>query len=394
MITLIFLALLQQTGFAQKFDVEAYLKRIDRNGNGTLEENEMSGRTRDFIEKMGFNVKKPVSIKKVVSKVKKDRAKREKEEKKPGSTTLRVPGFAPDSSTTGTAQPVKGFVDKQDPQEKSSKTSNTKEYSESVKERIDDVMRRYDRDKNGILDSKEIKNARWGSPSPLTNDKNRDGRLTRSELAQRYLDRDRYNNRERNSSRSSSRVSSRRSSSEDAQRKRIRERSKFKASSSSGSSSSSSSSSSSRTTTSRKVDTKKYEAYVNGLMERYDTNKNGKFEKDELSKMRRPPKNADANKDGEITKKELLDSLTGVTKAEPQKGSASKTSSARSYRDRNRERSKSYGSSSSFSKLDVNQDGQIQMHEFTKEWTEKAADEFLAKDKNDDGIITQAEWRG
>ena len=45
-----------------------------------------------------------------------------------------------------------------------------------------------------------------------------------------------------------------------------------------------------------------------------------------------------------------------------------------------------------FQKLDTNTDGLIQMHEFTKEWTDDLAENFAKLDSNNDGVVTVKEW--
>ena len=72
-------------------------------------------------------------------------------------------------------------------------------------------MRRYDSNQDGILDKNEIANGRW-SDDPLTYDRNRDGKLTVSELAVRYARR-RTDEQQQNNSSSGSRGSSSNSSS-------------------------------------------------------------------------------------------------------------------------------------------------------------------------------------
>lgn len=401
------LMILPALAWGQRFDLEAYLKKIDANGNGSLESSEMNGRTRDFIAKMGFNVEKSVSIKKIVSKAKKDRERREKEEKRGSQPAkeLAVPGFAPESNDDDKREGVPGFAPESEGAQGSSSKTAAPKVSESIQRQVDDVLRRYDRNRNGILEADEIKNARWGSPSPYSNDKNKDGKLSKSELVQRYLDRERYSNRQRNSRGDRDRSDDRRRSSSSRSSSSSSQYDFKSSSTSTGSSRSSSSrsrsSSSSSSSSSRKVDTKKYEAYVNGLMDRYDKNKNGKFEKEELAEMRRPPKTADANGDGEITKKELLDSLTGANKtssstsAKPDSKTSSRSTSSSSRSSRfSRSSSRSSRSSGGLGSKDLNGDGQIQMSEFTKAWTDKLAEEFIKKDKNGDGVLSASEWNG
>jgi Ca2+-binding EF-hand superfamily protein len=387
------------TVHAQKFDLESYLKRIDVNGNGMLEESEMSDRTKGWIGKMGIDTDKTVSIKKLLSKVARDKRDQEKDKSsKSREEARKVPGFGvEDRETTAVAR----FG------ESSSSTSakSTQTYSDSVMERVNSTLDRYDRNKDGFLDGGEIKDARWGSPSPEDSDGNKDGKLSRDELAKRYSDREGYyrnSSSTRSSSRSSSRNSSSRKEEEDkARRERERERFRTSGRSSASSSSSRSGSSSSRSSGSSpsSADAQaKYKKYAESLISNYDKDKDGKLNKDEIKQMRRPPVGADADKDGFITESELLDSLSGANKGSTSSSEKPESSTSKySRRDSGGGSTRSSGSSSSsssFDKLDANANRSVEMHEFSSDWDEKKIAEFYAKDKNGDGVITLEEWAG
>ena len=112
-----------------------------------------------------------------------------------------------------------------------------------------------------------------------------------------------------------------------------------------------------------------------------DTNKNGMIDGDEMDKVRSPSK-YDTNGDGKIERQEMIAALTKSSKKSASKSNSSKTSGSLSSRK----------SSSPFGKLDTNNDRLVQMHEFSKKWTAKKLDEFLAKDSNGDGVIAPDEW--
>lgn len=416
------LAMACQDVQAQRFNVEDYLKKIDSNKNGTLEPSEMSGRTKDFIRKMGVDVERPVSIRKVVYKANKDRRNRESEEAKRNAPPLKVPGFLDE---TKESTKILGFTTAA-----SSSGSSTK-VPEKIQKQIDDAMKRYDKNKDGTLDAREIRDGRWGSPDPSDSDTNKDGKLSRRELAKRYTDRESYYNKERNrrdtgkdsrSNRDSRSGRSTRTTKTDAQKK-AEEREKFRNSTSSTTRQSSSRNTSGRSFgSSRSGSTKstssavkssssssnnaKYEDYVKGFFDQYDTDKSGALEKSEIAKMRRPPK-ADANGDGTITRAELMDKLTGKTKAvEVSKDKVAKSDSKDSKSAKKSDRSVSTSSkardsgsrrstrrsSGGFDDLDKNEDGRIHMVEFSSEWNDEIVKDFLEKDKNGDGHISLAEW--
>lgn len=386
---------------AQKFDFEGYLKKLDANRNGKLDVSEMSDRTRGWMRKMGFDTEKPVSISKILAKAKKDKRDADNDRaKKAREASRKVPGFGgSDRTTTGVSRFTGGDA-------KSSSGSKEK-FSESVMERVSSTLDRYDKNKDGVLDRGEVKNARWGSPSPEESDKNKDGRLSRDELAARYAARERYyKDRESGDSR---RRSSSKSREEEDRARRARDRERFRNSGSSSSSRRSSSSTSSRPSSSRSTTSSssksssaaKYKKYAESLISNYDKDKDGKLSKEEIKQMRRPPVGADTDSDGYITQSELLASLSGDNKKSSSSSSSSKDSKSSSKSNKYVRKessskrssgSRRSGGSSSFERLDSNADKRVQMHEFSEDWDEKKIEEFYAKDKNGDGVITLREW--
>ena len=339
---------------AQKFDFGEYLKKKDTNRNGRIDPDEMSDSTRGFLRKMGFDHSKSVSISKILAKASNDK----KEAKARSSQTSRerkVPGFGVEKeSSSGSGSRFGSSTSTS-----SSKSSKSSKYSDSVKRQVDDSLRKYDRNKDGSLDRSEIKAARWGSPPPEQSDSNRDGRLSKSELANRYASREQYysSSRDRGSRSSSDRdreMAKRKEYEDRARREKERERDRYRSSGSSSTSSSSrpsysrsSTSSSSKSSPAKSSDSQaKYEKYAESLINQYDGDKNGKLSREETKKMRRPPAGADTDKDGFITKSELVASLSGANKAttsaKPSSSSGGESKSSRYSRDRG---SKSFGSS-------------------------------------------------
>lgn len=403
--TILSLTIFSSVVAAQGFDVEAYLKRKDSNKNGKVEPEEMSSNTKSYIAKLGLDTSKPISISKVMSKVRKTESAKAKASRR-SNTPTKVPGFGVESeggsvdsfSFNSSATKTKGV----------SNAASTR-YSDSVNRQVESTLEKYDRNKDGSLDKSEQERSRWGSPSPESSDLNKDGKLSRDELAKRYKAREDYYKTSRNS-RDSSRDSSRdrggwdrnrRTSSSDskASSSRTSSRTSSRASSSRTSSTRSSSSKSSSTSSksTAKTDRGKYLKYAQSLVESYDKDKDGKLSKEEIKAMRRPPVGADVNEDGFISETELVDSLSGANKSKTTSAkSGSKTaSSSRSskYRSSRGGTSSSRSrSSASFGSLDTNEDQQIQMHEFSKKWDDEIVAEFYEKDKNGDGIITSQEW--
>lgn len=388
---------------AQQFKLEDYLKRKDVNRNGRVEPEEMSDNTRGFLRKMGFDTNKSISISKIVSKANNDR--KEATAKAAQKNRVRkVPGFGVEKTTESDGVSRFGAYD-------SKRSSSSKpKYSDGVMKQVSDTLGRYDRNKDGTLDRDELRNARWGSPPPEQSDTNKDGRLTKDELAKRYASREQYyRSRSSSSSRSDrERELAKRKEAEDRAR-REKERARYRSTSPSTSSrssyrptSSSSRPSSSSSSSSSSGSQEKYEKYAESLISQYDQDKDGKLSQDETKKMRRPPAGADADKDGFITKSEMVGSLSGTNKAtasakSEQSSDKNGKSSSRSSRDRSsytRSSSSRPGSSTSFEKLDADADRHVQMHEYAKKWDDKTVEEFYEKDKNGDGVITLREWTG
>ena len=376
--------------------VEAYLKKKDANGNGRIEPEEMSENTKKYLSKMGFDPNKKIHISKVVAKAEKAEDKREqdKRELEKRSVDLKVPAFGVAKESGGGVQ---SFGSGADSSSSSSKNKVAKTYSASVLLQTKQTLDRYDINKNGSIDASELKVMPWGSPKPSISDLNRDGRLSTNELSERYAAREKSKSKSSSSSSSKksggARSRSRYSSTSDSSR------SSTTTTRSSSSNSSSSNSTSSKSSKPKEVDKDKYLKYTRSLIKTYDKDGDGKLNKSEVKKMRRPPVGAATDGDGFVSESELVDNLSGAKKAKKTASSSSaskstssgsKTSSTSSYR-------KSYSSSrtrtsSSLDKLDSNSDKQVQMHEFADQWDDETVAEFYQRDKNGDGVITAAEW--
>ncbi len=352
---------------------ERYLNGLDKNGNGRIDTDEMSGRSREWFRGLGLDTSRSIRISDIVRmqerKSSADRRKRERD-KADKNFSNNVPGF---SAAPPEAEKIQGFGFTNSNLVDNGKgiTVGRKQYSSSVIRQADDTLRRYDRNKDGVLDRNELERGRWSNPPWTDSDTNKDRRLTRDELLERYKRREsNWSSAQKlaNKSLNRSRVSNWRSKSSPttSSYKYSTNKSKY------GSSSTSSSDSSSY-----------YPKYVRGIIDKYDKDKDGKLSSSELKKMSRAPRNADTDKDGKLSYEEMLAYYT--------KGSKSGSSSSRSG-SRFGSRNNNYGSTVSFSRNDKNQDGQIAMHEYTKEWTDELLDEFNRIDQNGDGFISKHEF--
>jgi Ca2+-binding EF-hand superfamily protein len=173
-----------------------FLARMDVNGNGMLDPEETQGRARMFLERTGLDLTRPIPLDQVAKAFEEMRNRRMEEmgggpqrggrdrgeerggdrgEEEPRLREMQplVPGFGePDLF-----DPVPGFGDL-------GERFAVKIEDEDMQE-AQRTLARYDANQDGVLDADEIRNARWRE-DPLMTDRNRDGRLTLTELALRY----------------------------------------------------------------------------------------------------------------------------------------------------------------------------------------------------------------
>lgn len=168
------------------FDPSMFLGRMDRNGNGMLDLDEMEGPARFMIERMArgnpsIDMTKPIPLSKITEAFQAMRnggsssfSSLSSDESMSESTTL-VPGFGIKKEKV----PVPGFG------------SNTNAVNIRVEDQdirdADDRMGRYDTNRDGVLDATEVTNSRM--TDAMEYDRNGDGKVTRDELAVRYAKR-------------------------------------------------------------------------------------------------------------------------------------------------------------------------------------------------------------
>ena len=393
-----------------EFDAGEFMARLDLNKNGTLEGAELSERTKGFLQRLDIEVGDTVVIADVIKKIEDKRAGRDSSAQPANTTAAPVSNPAPaavssSSSSPGYVRKVPGF-DSPMPQAAAAQkfgasASSSKvysQYSDSVREQVENSLRRYDKNGDGILDTEEIKAGRWGSPTAEESDTNRDGSLSRDELANRYFQREQAAvvATSPSASGNSGRASGRSQSSESDT---ARDRNPAAIASSPAAAPAASVSNAGRSGTGTS-----YREYASGLVEKYDANKDGQLDKDEMKKMRRAPANADRNNDGMVSLSELSEAFeeqdknpksTSSSTPSPPSGekSSGDKSSGNARFDRNRSSSSTRASVENFSigAFDKNNDGQVQMWEFAEDWTEENLEKFRKLDKNNDGIISSAE---
>ncbi len=174
------------------------MERMDSNGNGKLEQNEVSDRARGFIEGMvrqaGGTVKYPLEISSITgggSRGGRTRGRNQDKDDDEFEYPL-VAGFG--EETTNTAFGL-------NPNLLNGRTIDIEaSYDKRALEQLDRTMERYDKDGNGVLEYEEWRGIPWQS-DPRVSDVDKDGRLTRAEMAERYRQTNGGSTRERNSGR-------------------------------------------------------------------------------------------------------------------------------------------------------------------------------------------------
>ncbi|WP_425615308.1 hypothetical protein NA78x_005223 [Anatilimnocola sp. NA78] len=390
------------------FDPSDWVKRMDRNGNGMIEADEMSDRSRGFIGEMAkranLDLNQPIPVDKLVSAAQQGRdgsssgsgssgsssgsssssdnrsssdrdRDRDRERSSSSSsvkpTTPQVMGFGADDKTPRVA----GF---DVPLSVNTAVPLESRYDTRVLEYVDRMLRDYDKNSDGFVDSNEWKEGKWSTP-PEESDTNKDGKLSKAELCERI-----------------------------AKRFGLTAPPGSPASSS-GSSNSSGSSSSTPGSSSSSGDAAKFRSWAEGMMRQYDKNRSGSLEKDEWGDLKPEHRLADTNNDGVITLDELTAKLAAYT------GSSSSSSYGSSGRSSFGSRGsttsgkpgdkKSYKFSTALDKLpkglpdwflrnDADADGQIAMVEYSASWSDTTAAEFQKYDLDGDGFITPTEVLG
>jgi subtilisin-like proprotein convertase family protein/Ca2+-binding EF-hand superfamily protein len=217
-------------------------------------------------------------------------------------------------------------------------------YTQDDLDEADRTLRRYDRNRDGSVDREEAAIARWTHRNPFEADLNKDDRLNRLELAQRYARRRQLSDASGELRQKAWRTGSGvRSSERDEQR---RDESQWW----------------------RRGGSRNWLTVT--VLGRFDANRNGRLESEEAQNLGIPLGRIDADLDGELSREELQSFLTAM---QDEAGDQAD------------------GLPGWFFELDADRDGQVAMSEFATEWTNDKLEEFAALDINDDGFLAAAE---
>ena len=351
----------------------SFLTRMDRNGDGMIAPDEMDERARGFLSRIASEAKidlsRPVPISRLSEAFEKMRNSWRGRSSSSSSSDS-------DSKSEEEEQPlVQGFD--LPPLTLPPGFGENAELSQIVANEKDmryaeDRMRRYDRNKDGVLDAQELQSGRW-SDDPMRFDRSGDGKLTAAELAIRYAKRRLDASGDSDSSDSKSKpefftgVTSSASVALDDRTKRM----------------------------------------LDYTMGRYDRNRDGVVDEKERKEMRSDPSEFDANKDSKISKAEMAkflqerygsrsssrnrSSAPNYFTGRPADSSDSKDADAY-WRPTRREQLEEDGKlkdlPSGFLDADEDGDGQVSMAEYAEEWTDAMAEAFIKMDSNNDGYMT------
>ncbi len=387
--------------FMRNWDPTDFLTRMDRDKNGFLDSKELDGRSRGFVENMGFDLSKPLAIKTIITKFNTDRGNRltEERQKKLREDSL-VPGFGEEMDLT----PVADFsIDGPEP-------SLSSRYAEKIVNQVEEALKQFDQSGDRMLDNGERRRARLSSRIDTDEDDN----LSPTELAEYYKRQDVENQVSENQVRgrpadsSASQNRSQRFGRNTTNQPQPTKKSAPKPSASNLSK------------------TQRAIKYVDEIFKKYDKNGDGFLDKDERKNV--SVRFKDDDNDKKISRGEALAFVGGGSSSKSSSKTSAKITRSSSNRGSSRDGNSSAGSdsvsvrrelsgfgriasdpasrgeardeirsrgvSSDYFKYDKDQDGQIQMAEFAKphEWTDKKIAEFDRYDANRDGVITSTEW--
>ncbi|PQO25803.1 calcium sensor EFh [Blastopirellula marina] len=315
-----------------------WIRRLDDDNNGYIEPDEISERSRRYLEDFaipyGLSLSRPNSVKKLEQAARLHAERRERA----GSPTLPPPAEV---------EGLKGFgVDPEKPLVPGFGLREVKyPYTQADLDEAASMLRRWDRDGDGKLDPQEIERARWDGHDPLDSDFDQDRSLTKLELSQRYARRRLESQRPIMSVGSLNEGVPRRDEGQEIRDRRDRMRAGSSLDGDRGSAS-----------------------LADSILERYDFNRNGQLDPQEMSSVGISIAKVDYDRNGAVDENEFARYLNEELDRE---ANASQEAIPTWFFER-----------------DGDGDKQVVMSEFTQEWDDAKLEEFASYDHNHDGIIT------
>lgn len=312
------------------------LERLDRNQNGYIEPDEITPLARPYLERISGNSRASVSRPTPIADY--QEAARAYHAIKNGVIGTRIEPkvestVKPFGSDPGNALvPEFGLGEIEYP------------YTQEDLDHADRTISSYDRDDDNHLDVREASRARWTHRNPFDSDLNRDGKLSRLELAERYA--------------------RRRLLASDATeliRKRIRTGGEVR-----------------RDVPNQDSDSSRYWYRSGGpevrltfsILERFDRNRDGKLTGEEIILVGIPQAELDGDLDGEVSRDELYQAMKAIHEELGEEPA---------------------GLPPWFYERDANKDGQVSLKEYATEWSTDQLTEFARFDMNQDGLLTTRE---
>ncbi len=320
--------------------LRASLERLDRNGDGEIEPDEITPLARPYLERIYQGRRLSLERSHPISAI--QEAARTYHALQNGIEDERVR-----PSERGTILPFGSDPDV--PVVPEFGLSEIKyRYTEEDLEEAERTLRRNDENRDGYIDREEAEEARWTHSDPFEMDLDKDDRLSRLELAQRFARRRLLQG-----------------STSELIKRYMRVGSEVESSSRSPQSQE------------QESDWRRWRRggsetwLASSVMSRFDTNRNGQLEASEAQALGIPMGTMDIDRDGTLSRQEL-----------------------QAYLDRMQQEAggdEAQGLPGWFYELDVDHDGQISMSEFALDWTEGKFAEFASLDKNEDGLLTADE---
>lgn len=393
-------------GGGGNWDPVRFLDRLDRDDNGILDSRELNGRMRDYVrDQLGMDVSGTLTVESVLQRITATRdakAREDRELERDGNR--KVPKFG----VANERAPVPGFGIETD----DALQGNLEElYESGIVEATRSYMDRFDEDKNGVLSENEFR--------PILGllgedaDKDGNGILAELEVAEALKNR---RERQRSGGRGRDRGRGGENRNEGSQPASTQPTRPGRPAPPAP-----------RRENASPSNAERFRSHINGVFEKYDTDKNGQLSPEERQDYKFDLQ--DSNGDGQISREEAIQSLANAGKASggdnrgrqrgpdsgrggdesasPRGGEGGDTDIGRDIRGFGRTQMPSQarsnsesemrrnGASDKFMELDKNQDGQISMSEFARpsEWDDAKLENFRNMDLNDDGLVTIEEFR-